>query len=836
MPVWVERFYARRCCLVIVRKQIVDENRCQELIETAADAVVGADADGRIVLWNAAAASMFGYDRAAILGSPVSNLIPERFRRDYEKGFAAAVKDGRPEVSHLSIRGRHADGREFPVEAAVSISGRGPNAIAFGIVRQVSERVGKLALLQEKERRLRDAEHVASLGSFEWEIVTDALTWSDELYRIFGCDPQDCPSSFDTFLERVHPDDREAVLQNVKHSLKTGAGWAMDERIVRADTGEVRVLASNVKVMLNAHGKVARLCGTCQDVTEQRRAERALAASEARFRHGFEDAPIGMLLLTMAGTDGVITRTNRALRYLLGYTESQLIAMRLSELVVAEDWPLLQATLVRIASDTSPPVQLEVRLRGIDGRTPIVVSAAARIGGPEAPSMLILHLEDITERKMVEDELRHRAVHDALTGLANRDLLLDRLGSALARAERSHSSVAVLFIDLDNFKLINDTIGHVAGDEILRTVAKRLLAVERSGDTAARVGGDEFVVVCDNIMHDEEILSIARRIADAVSVPMSMAGADFIVTVSIGVAVGHGRLQGPEQLLRDADLAMYRAKQHGRNTIDVFDETLRRYALDRVEIERELRAALQKAQIVPYYQPIIALDTGRIAGFEALARWHHPERGLLLPHEFLAVAEDAHLIIALGSAMLQAACKQLSEWSKIAGSLGMAINLSLRQLDGHFAGVLQACLDASGIPPDALYAEVTESVLLDVNKSAIADLHEVARLGVRLGIDDFGTGYSSLVYLKRFPVQFVKIDRSFVDGLPNDQEDAAIVKAIVRLGQSLGLTTTAEGVETAEQLEHLRRLDCSYAQGNFIAPPLPPAECTEMLATRPVLV
>lgn len=807
---------------------MLDLARFDELVQRAADAIIAADGEGRILVWNDAAAKMFGYPSESMLGQSVSKIIPEPYLRDYEKGFQAAVAAGRPRVSHLPIVARGADGEEFPVEAAVSIIGQGATAIAVGIVRKMSERFRKLALLQESERRLREAEQVARMGSFEWDIANDWIIWSEELDAIYGFPPGQNPRTLASFLERVHPDDRDALKENIRQSISTGVGWTMDERVIRADTGEIRIVESRVKAQRNARGTVARLCGTCQDVTEQRRAEEALAASEARFRLGFDDAPIGMLLLDVTRDDAAIIRTNRALTYLIGYTKSQLSNMLLSQLVHEQDWPLLHATLERVWQERTAPAQLEVRLVARNGSTPVVLAAASRIGGEDSHATLILHLEDITVRKQAEEQLRHRALHDPLTGLPNRDLLLDRLHGALARAFREGTSVAVLFLDLDNFKIINDTIGHDAGDEILRTIANRLGAAARSGDTTARVGGDEFVMVCENVRNEDEIFYLARRVAGMLSAPISVNAHEFITTVSIGIAVGHEQ-RAPEQLLRDADLAMYRAKQRGKNTIELFDETLRRHAWDRIEVERDLRRALQEGEIVPFYQPIVALDSGHVVGFEALARWRHPQRGLLRPHDFLTVAEDAHLIGALGAHMLEASCRQLEVWQETAGDLVMAVNLSLRQLDAEFPPLVREILERYSIAPDRLRVEVTESVLIDMQKSAGIHLNALAGMGVQLGIDDFGTGYSSLVYLKRFPVRFLKIDRSFVDGLPNNQEDAAIVEAIIRLGLSLELVTIAEGVETAEQFESLRALGCTCAQGNFFAPPRPAEECPLVL-------
>jgi diguanylate cyclase (GGDEF)-like protein/PAS domain S-box-containing protein len=796
-----------------------------EILEGAADAIVAADADGRIVLWNDAAEELFGYTRESMLGGTVAKLIPERYLRDYEKGVAAAFAAGRPSVTHLNTVARSADGSEYPVEAAVSIAGSGEGAVAVGIVRRVDDRFKKLALLRESERLLRDAEQLAGMGSFEWNVGSDEIGWSDQLSRIYGYEPDDHPKKLDQFLDRVHPDDRAGLQNNIRNALETGSAWSMDERIIRASDGAERILASRVKALKNAEGRVNRLVGICHDVTDQRRAEEALAASETRFRRIFDDAPIGMLLVDAKADEAFIARTNKALARLLGYNNGEFSQKRLSELVDPADRPLLRAMLQRAATESARQAHLEIRLRAKDGTMPTVLAAVSRIGDGEGTgATLIVHFEDISLRKHIEAQLRHRALHDPLTGLPNRDLLLDRLNGALARAARAKGRVGVLFLNLDNFKIINDTIGHVAGDEILKTVAERLVAAARGADTLARLGGDEFAIVCENADSDEEIAAFARRVASALSVPIAVSGKEFITTASIGIAVGH-EPGAPEQLLRDADLAMFHAKQHGKNTAEVFDETLRRHAVDRVEVERDLRRALQAGEIEPYYQPIVEIATGAIAGFEALARWRHPDRGVLLPAQFLSIAEESHLIGTLGETMLHKACAQLAKWQKQLPELTMAVNLSALQLNGGLPSIVEQVV-AQCTAPRSLLVEITESVFLDMKGPAAAHLNALARLGVQLGIDDFGTGYSSLLYLKRFPVRFLKIDRSFVSGLPGDSEDAAIVESIVRLGTSLELATVAEGVETAEQFGVLRAMGCTYAQGYYIAPPRPAAECT----------
>ncbi|HET7814097.1 MAG TPA: PAS domain S-box protein, partial [Candidatus Baltobacteraceae bacterium] len=458
----------------------------ERLVRSTSDAVIAADSTGRIVLCNDAAEAMFGYPCGFLTGKRASTLIPDALTPVYEENFAAAIQAGKTREEHISLVGKHADGHEFPVEVAVSIDKDGDDVRAFGIVRKVDERFEKLALLGENERRLRNAENLASVGSFEWDVATGTLTWSDELYRMFGCDPVDCPSTFEAFLARIHPEQRESVARKVRLAVESGTGWTMDEHIVRLDTGEVRTLLSKVRAMRDADGNITRLCGTCQDVTEQRRAEYALAASESRFRRSFDYAAVGMMMVELTNGDGVILRMNNALAQLLGIAETSYTGMTLAELVVSDDWPLLHTILDRVVHDGSSG-QVEVRLCGAGGKRPMVYASAARIGDAESPRSVLVHIQDITERKAAEEQLRHRALHDPLTGLPNRTLLLDRLDLALARAERAEASVAVLFLDVDNFKLINDTIGHAAGDHMLRAIAKRIVDAGRIGDTAARV-------------------------------------------------------------------------------------------------------------------------------------------------------------------------------------------------------------------------------------------------------------------------------------------------------------------------------------------------------------
>jgi diguanylate cyclase (GGDEF)-like protein len=418
----------------------------------------------------------------------------------------------------------------------------------------------------------------------------------------------------------------------------------------------------------------------------------------------------------------------------------------------------------------------------------------------------------LTDAKTV-GAMVHQALHDSLTGLPNRALFLDRLAHALARRGTGGGEVSVLFCDLDRFKTINDSLGHEAGDELLISVAQRVLGCLRGSDTAARLGGDEFVVLLEDVLSTGEAIAVADRITDAFRTPFSIVGREVYVSASIGIVRGH---TAAEELLRNADVAMYRAKAEGSGRYAVFEPSMRAEVLERLELEADLRRAQERGELEVHYQPIVALVDGELAGFEALARWRHPRRGLVPPPAFIPVAEESDLIHDLGRFVLETACRQAAQWDARA----ITVNLSGRQLErADLVDQVAAALDDSGLEPNRLVLEITETVLMHDTEATIERLAALKRLGVRLAVDDFGTGYSSLRYLSRFPIDLLKMAKPFVDGVSTPQ-GAALARTIVDLGASLGLAIIAEGIEQGVQLAQLRRLGCQYGQGYLFARPL----------------
>jgi diguanylate cyclase (GGDEF)-like protein len=440
--------------------------------------------------------------------------------------------------------------------------------------------------------------------------------------------------------------------------------------------------------------------------------------------------------------------------------------------------------------------------------------------------------QDITDRKQAEAALTHNALHDPLTGLPNRALLLDRIEVALARSARIEKSVAVLFLDLDRFKLINDSWGHAAGDVVLRAVAERLRAAVRPSDTVGRLGGDEFVVVCEDAVTLWEATVLGERLIRTLQEPFEVEGGEVFVTVSVGIAIAD-QTTSADGLLRDADVAMYQAKQRGRARCEFFDEPMRIEAGRRLKTATALHHALERDEFETYYQPMVDIASGAIVGVEALVRWRHPERGLVSPATFIPLAEEQGLIVPIGARVLEESCRQWARWRTefpAREPLILNVNISARQLHRpEFLESIRAVLLQHGVDPGMLCIELTESVLIEDVEAQRHTLAALRELGVGLAIDDFGTGYSSLTYLKRFPVNGIKIDQSFVAGLGRDAFDSAIIDGVIDLAHAVGLHVTAEGVETVEQLCRLRALGCDFAQGYYFARPQPAADLHALL-------
>jgi diguanylate cyclase (GGDEF)-like protein/PAS domain S-box-containing protein len=687
---------------------------------------------------------------------------------------------------------------------------------------ELEERLERSRSLEARYKTLFDAvPHALFVLAREDRRV---LNWNEAAHRIFGWSRDEVIGA---------PIDGLSICQ-------MGCAFAMRlmaTSVIRAEDVVETVLRSRSGQMVDAEvqglemqlGDVAAVMVMIRDVTAQRAAERSEAESTARFQTFFDHAGIAIQVLT---ADGIVTESNAACTDLLGYSSQELIGSPLERQMHSTDHLKVLDACSELWSGARESVTLEQLFRHRDGTTVWTQLTIARVQRGFEPRLMVM-IQDATERKRMEQELVRQAFRDDLTGLANRALFRDRLHHALDRRVRSGGEVAVLLLDLDGFKRVNDSLGHAAGDALLQAVGQRISAAVRTGETVARLGGDEFAIVLEANELANEVQCLADRLLQVISKPIQIAGRDVVVHVSIGVALAEPDDDGGN-VLRNADAAMYTAKSAGKQCWRRFDPTMHARAVVWLEMEQDLRGALQREEFVLHFQPLIDLRSGTLRGFEALLRWQHPRRGLLAPGEFLAVAEETGLIVGIGEWVLRDACMQAAGWH-IQGSkpLSVSVNLAPRQLEqAHLASDVVRALTASGLSPERLVLEITESQLMRTPDAARATLNSLRELGARVAIDDFGTGYSSLSQLQYLPVDELKIDRSFVSFLDDADRDSSFVSTMIALARSLQLDVVAEGIERGQQHERLTALGCDIGQGYLFSKPLAPAGLKAYLDAR----
>jgi diguanylate cyclase (GGDEF)-like protein/PAS domain S-box-containing protein len=545
-----------------------------------------------------------------------------------------------------------------------------------------------------------------------------------------------------------------------------------------------------------------------------------LQRSEARFRSLVQNSSDIVAVLDPGGR---ISYESAALERVLGHPIADRVGGSLYDLIHPEDGERARTVLAGIAARRGGQATIELRVRHADGSWRWMEGIGANLLEDPDVAGIVLNYRDISERKALEEQLEHQAFHDPMTDLANRALFADRVEHALARRDRlGHASTAVLFCDLDDFKTVNDSLGHAAGDQLLRQVALLLRACIRPGDTAARLGGDEFGILLEETDAEGGTL-VAERIHQALSMPIAIEGRQLSVTASIGIATTDSAVRTAEELLRNADAAMYSAKARGKGRHELFEPSMHATALRRLELRGALEHALKHRQFRLYYQLVVELATRRPIGVEGLLRWERSDGRLALPGEFIPMAEESGLIVPIGRWVIGEACRQLAAWRRAGASsdFSMAVNVSARQIrSADLVADVERAVVTSGIHPGSLILEVTESALLDETDATAATIGRLKGLGVRIALDDFGTGYSSLSHLRRFPIDVLKIDRSFVAALGRAGDDAALVRSVLRLGQTLKLEVVAEGIETTEQLDRLLRMSGRYGQGFYFQAPM----------------
>jgi diguanylate cyclase (GGDEF)-like protein/PAS domain S-box-containing protein len=808
----------------------VEEANYRELVENASDIIYAHDLEGRFTWVNKAWERVTGYSREEALRMRIWDVIApdhvDRAREAIEKKLSSEMQ-----LFEFEIIAK--DGRRVPLELTSRLVYRGYRPVGVqGIARDVTERVQAAQALKASEDKFRGLVEQSIVGCYIIQDNRYAYA-NPKLAEIFGYTqaelyqktvqdltwPEDLPIVNEYLRLRV-----EGKLQSVHYTI----------RGKRKDGSPIDIEVHGARTMLNGRGAVI---GMLLDVTERKRVERAMRESEERYA-----------LAAQGSNDGLWDwdlRKNRIFfsarwKAQLGLAEGEIgdDPDQWFDRVHPDDRDRLFGDLGLHLEGRTPHLETEHRVRHVDGswRWMLVRGAAVRDGSGKA-YRLAGSQTDITERKDAEEKLLHDALHDALTNLPNRSLFMDRLGQAMARQQRRGDyRFAVLFLDIDRFKTVNDSLGHMQGDLLLVNVARRIVESIPPGDTVARLGGDEFVVLLEDYADPDEPVRTAERVQHALAAAHDLEGTEVFATASIGVAIGTPGYARPEELLRDADTAMYRAKDMGRATHAIFHPSMHALARAQLQLETDLRRAIERSELRLRYQPIVSLRTGYVSGCEALIVWEHPSRGEIPPSDFIPSAEETGLIVPIGRWALQQACRDAKAWNDALPrpqTASVSVNLSGKQLvQAELIDHVREAISSSGIDARRLRLEVTESVLMENAGPAALLLMQLKTLGVHLLLDDFGTGYSSLSYLHNFRFDTLKIDKSFVSRLDAPGKNAEIVRTIVSLAKALQMEVVAEGIENPGQLQQLRELEVQSAQGYYFSRPLDAPAFRELIVSR----
>lgn len=688
---------------------------------------------------------------------------------------------------------------------------------------EIQDRIAALEALRRNQALLAEAQRIARIGNFEWDPRSNEMSWSDQVYRILGFSPQRITPSYETLIGAIDDGERDLVLRVIETAVKNRTAYDIEHHIISPD-GSARFVHQQGEIYLDSDSSAERVVGTIQDITERHKAEEQMQ----KLSTAIEQTADAVMITDQ---NGVIEYINIAFTTMTGYEKKDILGKTPAVLKSGKQSRSFYRRLWNTISrgDVFSEVIINRRKNGsyyYEEKT--ITPQKNRYG---QITHFISTGKDISERMMHQEKMHHLAHHDALTGLPNRTLLLDRLDQAISRSRWHERKVAVMFLDMDRFKVINDSLGHDFGDKLLQRVAERLTQCVRDGDTVARLGGDEFAIVLNDVASVEDVDVVANKVLDVMQQAFQLDERELFVTTSIGVSLFPDDSDNSQTLLKKADVAMYHAKAEGKNNVQFYSDEDESKALEKLSLETNLRHALDREQFFLQHQPQLHLSSSRVIGLEALLRWQHPDNYIVPPLHFIPLLEETGLIVPVGEWVIHTACLEEKQRQK-AGlpPHRIAVNISIHQFrQKGFVKKIEDILKQTQLDPSCLELEVTEGVFIDNIQATTEIINELHDLGVHLSIDDFGTGYSSMNYLRRLPFDALKIDRSFVKDVTHNRDDAAIASVIITLAHSMGLEVIAEGVETVGQLDFLSAQNCDVIQGFWYSPPISSAMIEELI-------
>ena len=790
-------------------KMQASETKFRSVIQSASDAIFLVNQKGEITLWNEAAEKIFGYAEDEILGRQAIVLMGEKYaEKCSEVGLQETISKVLAPLSGETIQaaGRRKNGSEFPLELSGSFWKTNGGYSYTAIIRDVTERKRANESLRESEERYRELFENANDIIYVHDLYGNFISVNETGLKVFGYDREEALKL--NLLQVVAPSDLEHAKNQMAAKTSGAPSSSYEINCLRKDGRNV-VFEVNSRVIYS-EGIPCAIQGIARDITDRREAE----AERDRLYNVSND-----LLATMS-FDGELIHINPAWGKILGYETEELLGKTIYE-ISHPDYKTREDYVVQ-RSDDGKTSSSESQLMCKDGSYRWIFWSSTRV---QEDGLSYVVGRDITERKHTEEILEHNALYDQLTDLPNRAHFMNYLQKAIdGFADDSEKNFAVLFLDLDRFKIINDGLGHLIGDKLLVAIAQRIKSSLRPGDIVARLGGDEFTILIHNVRQLSDATNVADRIQKQLLKPFRLDNYEVFSSASIGITVADDSRRKPEDFLRDADTAMYQAKETGKARYEIFDSRMHTQSMHLLQMENDLRRAIERNEFQLFYQPIMSLRSPEISEFEALIRWQRSENVFVPPNDFIPIAEETGLIIQIGEWVLRESCRQIAEWQETYGSekkLSVSVNLSAKQLmHPNLVKQVRDVLKETNLCPSCLKLEVTESMVMDNAELALEVLSELCSLGVRLSTDDFGTGYSSLSYLNRFPFERLKIDRSFVGKMDTDAKSEEIVRTIIRLAENLNLETVAEGIENERQLQRLRELGCHYGQGYLFSKPV----------------